>query len=48
MTDEIDKFRRPNLFCNTGQKHSKFDYLTFTNLQFLEKLIRLVNFDYFS
>ena len=47
MTDKIGRLRRPSLFSIPIKKYQKFGLFGFTKLKFLEKLIFLVNFDYF-
>ena len=48
MTDEIGKFCMPNLFSIPFKNTQNLGLFFFTELQFLEKLILLVNFDHFS
>ena len=39
MIDEIGRFCKANSAFNNDQKHSKFRFFSFTNQQFLEKLM---------
>ena len=48
MIDEIGRFRRPNLFSMPVKNTQALGFLGLTKLQFVEKLIPLVNLGYFS